>query len=344
MKVRVEPEDFFVEELPLYPAAGPGEHTFVHIEKRLRSTEDVARDLARAAGARPRDVGYAGRKDRVAVTRQWFSVPGLDPTRASQLELEGARVLAAQRHPHKLRTGQLRGNRFELRLRDVDEERRAGLQEALAELCREGLPNRFGPQRFGRRGDNADRGRDLLLRQRRVADRRQARFLVSALQAAVFNDVLRRRPRPLSRLWSGDVVCLHESGGLFRVEDRDREQIRSDAFEISATGPILGARGLSPSGAPARAERESLAAFGLDPDDLPAPPRGVRMRGARRALRVRPDSCRIRPGVGGSLHLAFTLPPGSYASVLLEELASRCGLPLEVAGQEPRSPGPRPSG
>jgi tRNA pseudouridine13 synthase len=326
----VEPEDFVVDELPLYPAAGHGDHVFLHIEKRLRSTEEVARDLARAAGASPRDVGYAGRKDRVAVTRQWFSVPGLDPVRAAALELDRARVLEAVRHPHKLRTGQLRGNRFGLRLRDVDPNRRADVADALEALCREGLPNRFGPQRFGRSGDNAEQGRDLLLQRRRVRDRRQARFLISALQAAIFNDVLERRARPLSRLVIGDVACVHDSGGLFRVEDTVKEQGRADAFEISATGPIVGPRTLTPEGAPARAEREALAGAGLDPDALPAPPRGVRMRGARRPLRVRPGSCDVQSGEGPSLHVAFTLPPGSYASVLLEELASRCGLTLEA--------------
>jgi tRNA pseudouridine13 synthase len=113
-RLRSEPEDFRVDEIPLYAASGEGGHTFVRVEKRLRNTEELARELARAAGARPADVGYAGRKDRVAVTTQWFSVPGLAPEAALALELHGARVIEAHRHPHKLRTGQLRGNRFEI--------------------------------------------------------------------------------------------------------------------------------------------------------------------------------------------------------------------------------------
>jgi cysteine synthase len=113
-RIRTVVDDFFVDELPLYEPTGDGGHTFVRIEKRERNTEEVVRALARAAGVTHRDVGYAGRKDRRAVTRQWLSVPGLDPTRALSLSIPGVRVLEAVRHPHKLRTGQLRGNRFEI--------------------------------------------------------------------------------------------------------------------------------------------------------------------------------------------------------------------------------------
>ena len=94
--LRFEPEDFRVDEVPLYAPTGQGDHTFVRVEKRMRTTEDVARALARVAGVRPRDVGYAGRKDRVAVTTQWFSVPGLDPARARELALAGALAFCLQ--------------------------------------------------------------------------------------------------------------------------------------------------------------------------------------------------------------------------------------------------------
>ena len=117
--IGLAPEDFVVDEIPLYRPTGKGEHTFVHVEKRLRNSEGVRRDLARLAGVRTAEVGYAGRKDRVAIARQWFSVPGLDPKRALTFTGEGLRVLEAVRHPHKRRTGQLRGNRFQLLRRDL---------------------------------------------------------------------------------------------------------------------------------------------------------------------------------------------------------------------------------
>src|SRR6185295_8368294 len=129
------------------------------------------------AGARPQDVGYAGRKDRVAVATQWLSVPELDPDAALALELPGARVLEAVRHPHKLRTGHLLGNRFAIRVRGVDASTRARAQARCVEIAARGLPNRFGEQRFGRAGDNAERARRFCAGELSVRDRRDARFL-----------------------------------------------------------------------------------------------------------------------------------------------------------------------
>ena len=315
VRLRAEPEDFVVEEVPLYAPSGEGGHTFLRVEKRLRTSEAVARDLARAAGAKPRDVGYAGRKDRVAVTTQWFSVPELDPARALDFELHGAVVREAVRHPHKLRTGQLKGNRFSLRLRDVDAERFAAARLALETLCRDGLPNRFGAQRFGREGDNAERARRFCAGEIQVRDRREARFLVSAWQSEVFNAVLDARPVPPHRLEPGDVAMRHESGGLFEVEELAAEQPRADAFEISPTGPIFGPRMRWPGGAVGERERALLRAAGLNPDALKLP--GVRARGGRRPLRVRPEEVQLERE-GADARLDFRLPAGSYATVLVE--------------------------
>lgn len=314
------PEDFVVDEVPLYAATGEGGHTFVRVEKRDATTEEIARALARAAGVGPRDVGYAGRKDRRAVTRQWLSVPGLDPERALALELPRARVLEAVRHPHKLRTGHLRANRFEITLRGLDAAAAALAQERLAHFEAVGFPNRFGSQRFGHEGDNAARGAALLAGHERVRDRRAARFLVSALQAAVFNEVLVRRPLPLDALECGDVAQVEASGGLFVVEDLVREAPRAVAFEISATGPIFGTREMEPRGEPLRREREAVAAHGIDPDVPLAPPAGLRVPGARRALRARPEAATLTSAGADAWILRVTLGPGCYATVLVEEL------------------------
>ncbi len=313
--MRFEPEDFRVDEVPLYAPTGEGEHTSVRVEKRLRTTEDVARALARAAGVRPRDVGYAGRKDRVAVTTQWFSVPGLDPTRARDLTLAGARVLEAARHGHKLRTGHLSGNRFRIA---VDGGDAAVARARIEALVRDGLPNRFGGQRFGRDGRNPERARRVLAGEAAGGDRRSARFLISALQAQVFNAVLAEREPPLSRLEAGDVAVKHDSGGLFVVDDPAVEQPRADTFEISPTGPIFGTRRRSPDGMLTERERAILSRFGIDPANLRAP-RGIPLRGARRPLRVRPDEVQVLATPRG-VEVRFTLPPGSYATVLLEEV------------------------
>jgi len=311
------PEDFRVEELPLYPPTGEGEHTFVRIEKRMRTTEEVARDLARAAGVKPGDVGYAGRKDRMSISSQWFSVPGLEPDRVGALELRDATVLEAAAHPHKLRTGHLAANRFTLVVRGVEPDVLAQASERLARLVEGGLPNRFGAQRFGRDGDNAELGQRILTGEVRPRDRRKARFLVSALQARVFNAVLAERLPDLVTLEAGDVAVVHESGGLFVVEDLAAEAPRAAAFEISATGPIFGTKVKEPAGAVAERERRIALANGV-PENLQAP-RGIRLRGSRRPLRVRPREA-LASVDDGALHLRFTLPPGSYATVLVEEL------------------------
>jgi len=328
VRLRATPEDFRVDELPLYSPSGEGEHTFLRVEKRLRTTEDVARSLARLAGAKPRDVGYAGRKDRNGVTTQWFSVPGLDPSRACEVELPGIRVLEAVPHPHKLRTGQLAGNRFRIVVREVDDRECAEAADRLEELASKGLPNRFGAQRFGRDGDNVERAQSLLRGEKVAGDRRAARFLLSALQSAVFNATLAAREAPLDSVEWGEVAMVHESGGSFVVEDVERERPRAAAFEISATGPIFGTRLLQPVGAAAERERAALATYGIDPDQLRLP-RGIRLRGARRPFRVRPaDATAHREA--GALVLCFTLPPGSYATVLVEEL-----LPSDAATDGP---------
>jgi tRNA pseudouridine13 synthase len=317
IRIRTTPEDFRVDEQPLYPAAGEGAHTFVRVEKRLRTTEAVARDLARVAGARPQDVGYAGRKDRMAVATQWISVPGLDPEAALALELPGARVLEAVRHPHKLRTGHLRGNRFAIRVLGVDAGALARARARCEEIATRGLPNRFGDQRFGRAGDNAERARRFCAGELRVHDRRDARFLVSAWQAEVFNAVLAARPVPLDELEAGDLAMRHDSGGVFAVSDPALERERVLRFEISPTGPVFGPRMTWPSGEVAQRERTLMSAHGLDPDALRLP--GVRARGARRSLRVRPESLAIETA-GEDVLLRFELPAGSYATVLIEEL------------------------
>ena len=315
----IEPEDFVVDEIPLYAPSGAGGHTFVRVEKRDATTEEIARALARAAGVAPRDVGYAGRKDRRAVTRQWFSVPSLDPEAALALALPRARVLEAARHPHKLRTGHLRGNAFEVTLRGLGAATLARARSRLAGFAERGFPNRYGAQRFGREGDNAERGAALLAGRERMRDRRAARFLVSAFQSAVFNEVLARRPLPLDAVEVGDVARVEASGGLFLVEDLAREAPRAAAFEISATGPIVGDRELAPQGEPARREHAVLVAFGIDPDAPLVPPPGVSLRGARRSLRARVEDARIE-AAGDLVRLCFRLGAGSYATVLIEEL------------------------
>jgi tRNA pseudouridine13 synthase len=317
MRLAQSPEDFVVDELPLYEPSGEGAHTFVRVEKRMRNTEEVARALARHAGVRSGDVGYAGRKDRMAVTRQWLSVPSLDPADALAFSAEGVRVLEAHRHPHKLRTGQLRANRFELVVRELTPPQVAAAAERLAALVRTGMPNRFGHQRFGREGRNVEAGRALLAGGKVGRDRRAARFLLSALQAEAWNACLDVRPLALDTVEEGEVAYVHASGASFVVEDVAREAARASSFEISAAGPLFGTRLLPARGAAAEREEAVLRDRGVVPGW--SPPRGIRLRGARRPYRVRPEQTACEPVAPDAVRLCFTLPAGSYATVLAEE-------------------------
>jgi tRNA pseudouridine13 synthase len=322
--IRSRPEDFVVIEQPLYLPSGEGGHTYLYIEKRGRTTEQVVGELARASGVAPRDVGYAGRKDRHALTRQWFSVPDLDPDRALDFDLIGAEILEAKRHGHKLKTGHLRGNGFEITLRGRMDELETVRQRADA-LLQQGMPNRYGSQRFGMNGDNAQQARRLLAGGAAPKDRRAGRFLISALQSEVFNAVLDLRINGIDQVEVGDLARVEESGGLFWVDDLDRELPRAAAFEISATGPIFGTKVRSPKGDMAKLEREVFDRFGL-PKDLAALslPRGIRARGSRRPLRVKPTGLNVSPlATEDGLVLKCDLPSGAYVTVLLDLLVGR---------------------
>ena len=158
------PEDFFVEELPLYAPCGEGEHLYLRVEKSGLTTFELLQRLARALGVRERELGYAGLKDARATTRQTVSIPGVDRERALALELPGIHILEAAYHRNKLRLGHLAGNRFAIRVRQVEAgalEQALDILQVLQDL---GVPNRFGAQRYGVLGNSQRVGRALLRR------------------------------------------------------------------------------------------------------------------------------------------------------------------------------------
>lgn len=321
MRIRVSPEDFRVVEEPLYAASGEGKHTFLFVEKTGRTTEQVARELARASRVHARDVGYAGRKDRHAVTRQWFSLEGVDPEEALAFELEGARVLEAARHENKLRTGHLFRNHFEIIVRSDSEIDAAPILARAETIATRGMPNRFGDQRFGRDGDNAEQARALLAGGRPPRDRRAARFLISALQSEVFNAVLEERADGYDSVVLGDVARVEESGGLFWVDDPVVDAERASRFEISATGPIFGKKMRVPRDDAAAIEEAVFDRLGIPAAGELRLPRGIKASGTRRPLRVRPEGLEVETiDDGMALRIACALPTGAYVTVLLEML------------------------
>ncbi len=155
-------EDFEVTELPLYEASGSGEHVYALIEKRGLTTLEMLRRISRVLGVSERDMGYAGMKDARGITRQTVSIPGVTPEQVEAVEISGIKVISAVRHANKLRLGHLAGNSFRIRVRDVSANPVEKANAVFSVLCRRGVPNFFGEQRYGSQGNSADIGVRLL--------------------------------------------------------------------------------------------------------------------------------------------------------------------------------------
>jgi tRNA pseudouridine13 synthase len=317
--VRSTPDDFVVEEQLGFAASGAGEHVLLWVEKRGQNTEWVARQLARFAGVAPVAVGYAGLKDRHAVTRQHFSVqlPGrADPDWAAA-GIEGVTVLSAARHARKLPRGALQGNRFELVLRGVSGDHDAALR--IVESIRTGgVPNYYGEQRFGRGGDNVAQARSMFAG--RQVERAERSILLSAARSELFNRVLARRVREGSwgRLVEGEVCQLDGTGSIFGPQPIDEALLaRCTAGDIHPTGPLWGAGELR-CGEPLRALEQAVA--DAEPE-LTAGLIAAGLKQERRALRVRVGDLEARFD-GDALHLAFSLPAGAYATGVVREICA----------------------
>jgi len=318
--IRHAAEDFQVTELPLLEPAGTGEHAWVRVRKRNTNTPVIAERLAKIAGVHPRDVGFAGLKDRRAVTEQWFSVllPGRDDPDWALLDDENIRVLQHVRHARKLQRGALRGNAFRLVIRGLGGDREA-LGQRLHQVRASGVPNYFGAQRFGRDGSNLRTAQRLFASPRLRLSRNQRSLALSSARALLFNRVLSERIA--TGCWdspvAGDAMQLDGSHSFFIADSIDDDLLRRvREHDVHPTGPLCG-KGESPVGGECLAlESAVLADYGTWLEGLAAA--GVRQ--ARRALRVVPDDISWDWQTDDCLQLTFSLPAGSYATAVLREL------------------------
>ncbi len=319
-RLKHEPEDFQVEEIPLDVPGDEGEHLLLGVCKRGLDTLEMARRLARHAGVHPRAVGFAGLKDRHALTWQRFSVHlPRGEVDWSGLEDETLRIEPLGHRRRKLRRGELAGNRFLLRLRDTAGERAAA--EAVLAACRRGIPNYFGPQRFGRGASNLIRAQALFARRLRRLPPEQLRMVTSAARSYLFNAVLAERVRAgdWDRALPGEVL-LHAGEGRalpFGGDARLEEAVARGEWHPS--GPLPGRAGhcLAPGDVAAAREAAVLARppFGQWIEWLA----GHGFDALRRSLRVLPQGLEWR-WEGDDLLLSFGLPPGSYATSLVREV------------------------
>ncbi len=352
--MRFEPEDFIVEEIPLYEPSRTGTHTFFAIKKRNISTLEAINRIARVLQVNPNTIGYAGLKDKQAITTQVLSIEGIPPKQILKLEIPRIEILWSELHTHKLRVGHLRGNRFEIIVRcSTSPKIETNIEQKMKQLAAEGVPNRFGKQRFGNKQDSHLIGKALMTKEwekalgyvldgetaqssqlakriRRAREQdshekavaciphRLRKLYLSAYQAYLFNCVLEKRLPELGKLWDGDIAIKHSNGAPFLVENAEVEQPRADAFEISPSGPIFGYKMRHPLGKTQEMEHELLLDEGVK-QELFRKIVGIRLPGTRRLLRFRMELHQVKASED-AISLCFTLPAGSYATVVLDEL------------------------
>jgi len=320
-RLRANAEDFLVRERIPFELTGSGEHLWVLVRKRGWNTEDVAKWLARSAGISRRDVGYAGMKDRNAVTEQWFSLQLAGrPDPQWPERPDGVVILESRRHNRKLRTGALAGNCFVIVLRGCQGDPSL-VERRVSEIGREGVPNYFGEQRFGRGGENIARAEGLFAGTERARSRHEHGIWLSAARALLFNDLLAARVRAgtWNRIFPGEACALNGSHSYFVIDQIDAElERRLVEHDIHPSGPLWG-DGDSPSRGAVRDQELAVAAH------WPTLAKGLAdagMKQERRPLRLVPEALSLEPSDEGVWTLRFCLPAGSYATTVVRELAN----------------------
>jgi tRNA pseudouridine13 synthase len=316
--LRTAPEDFIVREWLGFEADNDGDHWLLTVRKREANTHWVAKQLAKLADIHPRDVGFAGLKDRNAVAEQAFTVPARSAVGSNWqgVQGDGFEVIAARRHRRKLKRGALKGNDFEIIVRGFTGSSQE-IGERLAVIAARGVPNYFGPQRFGHELSNLKRAVAMFAGVQ-IHDRFERGFALSAARASVFNAVLARRLESSTwdRLIDGDVANLDGSNSIFSIAAIDALLIdRCTALDIHPTGPLWGRGELRSTATAAALEHEigneyqvmcaGLERAGLDQE--------------RRALRISVQA--LQHGLDGDvLTLRFRLGRGAFATTVLHEL------------------------
>lgn len=349
-EIKRNPEDFIVEEVLGYELSGEGEHLWCWVEKRQQNTDWVAGALAKWAGTSKRNVGFAGQKDRQAITRQWFSIalPGKQDPIADALAVEGVVILKMRRHHRKLQRGGLAGNQFQLTIRNIGrasdamegsepDSPRQSVEKRLDQISELGFPNYFGKQRFGHHGNNLVEGEKLMLqsaqnsrsesrqqgRNRRNGQRNKQSLYISSLRSWMFNEIVSRRilANSWNRVLEGDVVLLSGSNTWFVAssDELDSLQRRSNLGDLQPTGALLGDGPIPTEGTMFVLEQAISDEYRVWCEGLEA----RRIKPDRRALRVMPKGLNWTwSGKDASevVTLTFFLPAGAFATMLLREV------------------------
>ena len=316
--LKAECADFVVKEQLGYDMSGDGEFVAVKVRKTDCNTLFVGEQLAKFAGISARNMSYAGLKDRKAVTEQWFSLqmPGQQTPDFSQFSLEGVEILDVTRHQRKIRIGSLQGNHFEILLRNAEETDE--LKVRLDFLAKNGFPNYFTEQRFGRDGNNLTQALRWANGEINVKDRNKRSFYLSAARSEIFNLIVSKRMELnlAQQILVGDVLQLNGSHSWFVVdesEDLAQLQQRLAQQDVLLTAPLIGEEEKSAVDFENEIFAQHQALFALM--------RQERMKAARRPILMQPQQFQWQFEPNG-LRLQFALPAGSYATALIRELVN----------------------
>ncbi|WP_373070828.1 tRNA pseudouridine(13) synthase TruD [Sulfurimonas sp.] len=335
------PRDFVVDEIPLYEFSGEGEHLILHVRKKNLSTMELIGILAKYLGIKNKEIGYAGLKDKHAMTKQYISVHKKHEELLEKFEHENVKILSTTYHNNKIRIGHLSSNRFYIRLKKVNPTDAKKIDEALKNISSQGMPNFFGYQRFGSDGNNHIDGEKIAKGEKKERNVKVRKLLISAYQSHLFNLWLSRRLEINSlvasfsldelenllnlpkneikklkeqkhpfKLLEGDVMEHYPYGRLFEFDQSEHDFERFNSRDISVTGLLCGKKARLSSGYAREIEK--------DFDD------NINADGTRRYGWVYPTDVEGRFNAQEAQYeLNFTLPKGSYATVLIEEIAKR---------------------
>ncbi len=335
------PRDFVVEEIPLYEFSGEGEHLVLFVRKKSLSTLELVSAIAKYLGIKNKEIGYAGLKDKHAMTKQYISLHKKHEEAMENFSHENVKILSTTYHNNKIRIGHLKGNRFFIKLKKVNPTSAQKIDEALKNIAKLGMPNFYGYQRFGNDGDNHVLGEKIAKGEKKERNPKIRKFLISAYQSHLFNlwlsrrleinilvdsfktteletllnmpsseiDKLKKQVHPF-KLLSGDIMEHYPHGRLFDFDGGEEDLKRFETRDISPTGLLCGKK--------ARIASDTARVIEKDFDDT------INADGARRYAWVFPSDIEGRfKEVEAQYEMNFTLPKGSYATVLIEEIAKR---------------------
>jgi tRNA pseudouridine13 synthase len=315
-QIKIEPEDFQVTEIPLYEPSNEGQHLYITIKRKNLNTKDVVKILMDTFSISEKDIGHAGLKDKNALTTQCFSLSlGVKYSIAKAKEVLDItpefEVLKIERHENKLKTGHLKGNQFSILIKDVDPDAYQKAENIKNRILITGIPNYYGPQRFGSKGDNWEKGLELLKGERKEKRSWLKKLYYSALQSYLFNQWLKARidNKKFSVLLNGDHL-IGTTGSRTFPYDKEKNHIEEfNAGEISYTGPMFGHKITWDEN-----ELDILQANNLNISQF----KNKFLMGTRRSAVLRVKDISIEE-LNNAIKFKFTLPAGHYATTILRE-------------------------